>query len=134
MTKTKIIYRGDLRTEAVHESGAVLATDAPKDNQGKGEMFSPTDLLAVALASCMLTLMGIAARKLGIDLKGTTAEVEKEMHVEPRRIGRLIVRVRSPLMPPPEARAKLEQVALTCPVQASLHPEIKQEIDFVWGL
>lgn len=134
MTKTKIVYRGELRTEATHESGAILVTDAPKDNHGKGEMFSPTDLVGVALATCMLTLMGIAARKLGVDLKGTVAEVEKEIALQPRRIGRIVVRVRSPLMPNSEARAQMEQAALSCPVHESLHPDIKREIDFIWGL
>jgi putative redox protein len=135
MTKLKAIYLGDLRTECVHESGAVIETDAPKDNQGKGECFSPTDLFAVSLGACMLTLMGISARKLGIDLKGATAEVEKEMASQPtRRIGRLIVRIRSSLHPKPEERQKMEQMAMTCPVHGSLHPDIKLEIDFVWGL
>jgi putative redox protein len=135
MTKLKAIYLGDLRTQCVHESGAVLETDAPKDNQGKGENFSPTDLFAVSLASCMLTLMGICARQLGLDLKGATAEVEKEMAARPpRRIGRIVVRIRSQLSPNPEERQKMEQMALACPVHASLHPDIRLEIDFVWGL
>lgn len=134
MTKIKVIYKGDLRTEAFHESGSIVETDAPKDNQGKGERFSPTDLFALSLASCMLTLMGIGARKLAIDLKGATAEVEKEMASSPRKIGKLVVRIRSSQNPPAEARAKLEEMALTCPVHASLHPSIKLEIDFVWGL
>ena len=76
MTKMKMVYTGDLRTECSHESGAKIATDAPKHNQGKGEAFSPTDLLAAGLGSCMLTLMGIAAAKLGVELKGMTADVE----------------------------------------------------------
>jgi len=131
----KVAYKGDLRTECMHESGTVIETDAPKDNQGKGECFSPTDLFAVSLASCMLTLMGMQAKKLGIDLKGASAEVEKEMVSSPmRRVGKLIVRFRIPVAPNPEARAKLEQAALTCPVHASLHPDIRQEIDFVWGI
>ena len=134
MTMIKLTYQGNLRTRCTHESGSELITDAPKDNEGKGENFSPTDLVAVALASCMLTLMGIAARKLGIDFQAT-AETEKEMALRPfRRIGKLTVRIRCPLALNPEERAKLEQAALTCPVHASLHPEIKQEIDFIWGL
>jgi len=134
MTKLTATYLGDLRTRCVHENGANLETDAPKDNMGKGENFSPTDLLALSLASCILTLMGIGARQLKLDLSGTTADVEKEMAVSPRRIGRIVVRVQSKLSPTPEERKKLEQMALTCPVHASLHPEIKLEIDFVWGL
>ena len=136
MTKLKATYLGDLRTECVHESsGAVLETDAPKDNHGKGEAFSPTDLFAISLGSCMLTSMGIFSRQLGLDLKGATAEVEKEMiSVPTRRIHRLIVRIRSRLSPTPEEREKLEQRALGCPVRLNLNPEIKVEIDFVWGL
>lgn len=135
MTKLKAIYLGDLRTECVHESGAIIETDAPKDNQGKGENFSPTDLLAISLGSCMLTMMGIAARQLNLDLKDATAEVEKEMASSPsRRIGRIVVRIRSKLAPNPEERNKMEQMALACPVHKSLHPDIRLEIDFVWGI
>ncbi len=132
----KVVYQGDLQTECTHlQSGAKLTTQAPKDNQGKGDAFSPTDLFAVSLGSCMLTIMGIAARKLGVDLKGTSAEVEKEMASAPhRRIGRLIVRIRSSLNPDAQIREKLEKAALECPVHHSLHPDIKLEIDFVWGL
>jgi putative redox protein len=135
MTHMKVVYKGDLHTEARHESGAVIETDAPKDIQGKGECFSPTDLFAVSLPSCMLTLMGIHAGKLGVDLKGATAEVEKEMSVNgPRRISKLIVRIRCPHQVNREAQAALEQKALACPVYASLHPDIKLEIDFIWGV
>ncbi len=132
----KVIYLGNLRTECIHEeSGAKLETDAPKDILGKGEAFSPTDLFAVSLGSCMMTLMAIHSRKLGVDLKGMTAEVEKEMYVsDKRRIGKLIVRIRSPILPNPMVREKLEKAALDCPVHLSLHPNIKVEVDFVWGL
>jgi putative redox protein len=135
MEHYKISYLGELRTECVHASGASLTTDAPKDNQGKGEAFSPTDLLAVSLGSCMLTIMAIAARRLGCDLKGTTVEVEKEMsQTAPRRIGKLIVRFRSPARLSKEFQQKLEQAAVNCPVHFSLHPDIRQEIDFIWGI
>jgi len=136
MTKMKVRYLGELRTECTHvESGVKILTDAPKDNQGKGMAFSPTDLLAVSLASCMVTLMGIAAKKAGFNLEETTAEVEKEMDSLPsRRIGKLIVRIRCPQLPSPQIREKLEQAALQCPVHHSLHPDVKKEIDFVWGL
>lgn len=135
MTKMKVVYVGGLHTECTHESGAKIATDAPKDNMGKGEEFSPTDLFALSLASCMITLMGIVAPKLGVELKGTSAEVEKEMStVGVRRIGKIIVRIRSALAPNPQAREKLEKAALECPVKHSLHPDIKVEVDFVWGL
>lgn len=135
MTSIKIAYLGELRTECTHESGKRLQTDAPKDNQGKGETFSPTDLLAASLGSCMLTIMGIAAMAVDVDIKGTTVEVQKEMSsTAPRRIGRLIVRFRSPARLSDEIQKKLEKAALNCPVHHSLHPEIRQEIDFVWGL
>lgn len=135
MVKMKVVYRGNLRTECSHPSGAKLETDAPKDNEGKGEYFSPTDLLAASLASCMITLMGIAARKLGIEIEGTTAEVEKEMTSVPqRRIGRIQIRVRSPHSFDALTREKLEKAATQCPVHHSLHPDIKLEYDFVWGL
>ncbi len=131
----KILYLGGLHTECIHESGAKIETDAPKDNMGKGEAFSPTDLFALSLGSCMLTLMGIASKKLGIDLKGMSAEVEKEMSASsPRRVGKIIVRIRSSHLPTLQARGKLEQAAIECPVKHSLHPEIKLEVDFVWGL
>lgn len=135
MTKMKLLYVGDLRTECTHESGIKIEVDAPKDNMGKGETFSPTDLFAVSLATCMTTLMGIASKKLGIELKGMTAEVEKEMaNTAPRRIGKIIVRIRSSQLPNPQAREKLEKAALECPVKYSLHPDIKIEVDFIWGL
>ena len=105
MTKMKVVYVGDLHTECTHESGAKIETDAPKDNMGKGQAFSPTDLFAASLATCMLTLMGIASRKLGVELKGATAEVEKEMVTEPkRRLGKIIVRIRSSLVPDAQIR------------------------------
>lgn len=135
MTKMKVEYKGDLHTECTHESGAKITTDAPKDNMGKGEAFSPTDLFAISLASCMVTLMGISAHKLGLDLKGMTAEVEKEMVAHPvRRVGKVIVRFRSSLSPNQQVREKLERAALECPVHQSIHPDIKLECDFVWGL
>jgi putative redox protein len=135
MVKMKVVYQGKWRTECIHESGAKIETDAPKDIGGSGEFFSPTDLVAVGLASCMMTLMAINAGKLGVDLEGTTVEVEKEMVSAPmRRIGKMIVRFRSPTLPNSLAREKLEKAALSCPVHHSLHPDVKVEVDFVWGL
>ncbi len=135
MTKMKLMYQGDLHTECTHESGTKIGTDAPKDNMGKGELFSPTDLFAASLATCMMTLMGIAAKKLGIELKGMSGEVEKEMAAGPvRRIGKIIIRMRSSLSLNEAQREKLEYAALNCPVKHSLHPDIKVEVDFVWGL
>jgi len=133
MTKIKTTYQGALRVTCEHPSGAAFETDAPKDNEGKGEKFSPTDLIPTALASCMLTLMGIAAKKLGVDLKGSTIDVEKEMVSGPRRIGRIKLRFHSAIVCAPEIRIKLEQAALTCPVHYSLHPDIVLDVDFVWG-
>ena len=136
MTKVKIQYTGDLRTVCTHlDSGIRIETDAPKDVGGKGAAFSPTDLLGVSVASCMLTTMALAAARLGFDLEGLAAEVEKEMVSVPvRRIGKLVIRIRCPHSPSPQIQGKLEQAALGCPAHASLHPEVKQEIDFVWGI
>jgi putative redox protein len=135
MSQIKILYTGHLHTECSHESGAVIATDAPKDNGGKGESFSPTDLVGTALASCMLTLMGLAAKKLGVEFRDASATVEKTMAPDaPRRIGKLSVHIRVRMELEPAVRAKLEQAALTCPVHASLHPSLQQEIHFAWGV
>lgn len=134
MSKYTVSYLGDLSTECVHEgSGARLRTDAPKDNRGKGEEFSPTDLLAVSLASCILTIMGIAAQGVGFDLRGARAEVEKEMAKEsPRRVGRIGVKIFCPPCADLEMRKKIEGAGLNCPVHHSLHPEIRQEIQISW--
>ena len=135
MVKMKATYLGDLRTECTHESGTAIRTDLPKDLGGEAKSFSPTDLFAASLATCMLTIMGIAAKKVGFDLKGTTAEIEKEMSASPpRRIARIAIRVRCPHAPSAQIREKLEQAALQCPVHLSLHPGVKEEVDFVWGL
>ncbi|MBI5273162.1 MAG: OsmC family protein [Chlamydiia bacterium] len=136
MTHMKVKYLGDLRTECTHlNSGVQVRTEAPQEVGGTGKSFSPTDLLAVSLASCMITLMGILAQKLGFDFSGATADVEKEMATSPqRRIGKLIVRIRCLRSPDKQTREKLEKAALSCPVHLSLHPDIKQEIDFIWGV
>ncbi len=135
MVAIKMEYEGDLHCKAVHgPSGTELSTDAPKDNQGRGESFSPTDLVATALGGCMLTIMGIMARTLNIDLVGATATVEKEMTTAPpRRIGKLTVRIHVPQAVTPENREKLVRAAHTCPVHKSLHPEIETPIEFSWG-
>ena len=136
MGKIRVSYTGAFHTECRHEeSRALIETDAPKDNEGKGEAFSPTDLFAASLGSCMLTIMAIAARKMGLEIKGSNADVEKIMVSSPkRRIGKLIVRIRCPFSFDQPVREKLESAALQCPVHESLHPDIKQEIEFVWGL
>lgn len=135
MVHIDVRYEGDLHCEAVHgPSGTALNTDAPKDNHGRGESFSPTDLVATALGSCMLTVMGIAARTLGVDLSGATASVEKEMASSGvRRIAKLSVKIRVPGSVSAENREKLERAAHTCPVHQSLHPEVEKPIEFVWG-
>jgi putative redox protein len=131
---SKVTYLGDLRTEAVHlQSGTVIITDAPTDNQGKGEAFSPTDLCATSLASCMMTIMGISARNHGIDIDGTTAEIHKIMAANPRRIGAVEIRLTLPDRPYSEReRQLLETAGRTCPVALSLGPGVEQRIEFIW--
>jgi putative redox protein len=135
MVKIDISYQGQLHCEAVHgPSGAKLATDAPKDNHGKGEAFSPTDLVATALGTCMLTVMGIVAQRHNISLEGVTASVVKEMAASPaRRIGKLTVQINVPGNLDQEQRKLLENAAHTCPVHKSLHPEIDIPLTFHWG-
>ena len=134
MVEISIKYLGDLRCEARHEpSGTVIMTDAPVDNEGRGESFSPTDLAATSLGTCMLTIMGIAARKQGVDLGETTVKVVKEMTAQPpRRIARLTVVFTIPLPASHEKRAMLENAARNCPVHMSLHPDVVQDMQFDW--
>lgn len=132
--KYQIDYLGALRTEAIHlDSRAKIQTDAPKDNQGKGEMFSPTDLLAVSLASCMMTLMGICAKKLNIEFAHATMDVEKTMATNPRRIGKIVIVFNCPLVLSQDHKQLMEKAALECPVHKSLHPDILVETSFNWG-
>jgi uncharacterized OsmC-like protein len=135
MVKIDTVYEGDLRCKALHSpSQSTLITDAPKDNHGKGESFSPTDLVASALGSCMMTIMGIVADKKGIDLIGAKAETEKEMSKElPRRIIALRTRLTLPLPPDHPDRKILEEAALHCPVHKSLDPSIDAAIEFIWN-
>jgi putative redox protein len=134
MVSFSITYRGDLRCEAVHgPSGVRLVTDAPVDNQGKGESFSPTDLVATAYGTCMSTIMGIVARREGIALEGMRIEVEKHMTPAlPRRIARLVLRFAMPGGIARDARGKLEAASRTCPVALSLHPDVQVEISFAY--
>lgn len=134
MVKIQINYEGDLHCSATHgPSGKSLETDAPVDNQGRGESFSPTDLVATALGTCMATLMGIVARRHELDLAGLKVEVTKEMSTDtPRRIARLTTTIRVPLPPDHPQRILLENAALTCPVHHSLHPEVDKPVDFQW--
>jgi putative redox protein len=129
-----VVYRGDLRCEARHgPSAATLVTDAPLDNHGRGESYSPTDLVAAALGTCMLTIMGIVAERHALDLRGTTVTVEKHMVEDPvRRIGRLPVTIRLNRPFAPAERQILEQAALTCPVHKSLHPAIDAPVHFTY--
>jgi uncharacterized OsmC-like protein len=125
-------YLGDLRTEQTHiASGSTFQTDAPVDNQGKGELFSPTDTVCAALCSCMMTLMGIAANTHHIDLQGLSAEVTKVMASDPRRISEIHIRFYGwQTLPNEKQKLILERAALTCPVALSLHPDIHQVIKF----
>ena len=135
MVSLQIAYEGQLHCKATHEpSGAQISTDAPKDNHGLGESFSPTDLLATALGTCMLTLMGIAARKMGVELGAAQATVQKEMtNTPPRRVSRLGVSIWVPVTLTPEQQQILRAAALTCPVHKSLHPDIEIPVEFQWG-
>lgn len=128
-------YLGDLRVECVHQqSGTVLVTDAPKDNNGKGEAFCPTDLCATALAACAMTIIGIYGKKHDVDVSGMTASVTKEMSANPRRIGKIEVTF---VMPDREFTDKqktmIERAAHTCPVHLSLHPDVEQVFTFKWS-
>lgn len=135
MVEIHIIYQGDLHCESTHgPSKTKLATDAPKDNEGRGESFSPTDLVATALGTCMVTTMGIYARRQKIDISGTTCHVVKEMVSQPeRRIGALRVVIKVPHDHDDQKRRALEQAAKHCPVHRSLHPDVKIPVEFVWG-
>ena len=134
MVNIFVPYTGDLYCAAMHgPSQTDLATDAPVDNNGKGESFSPTDLVATALGTCMATVMAIAAQRHGIELKGMTVSVTKEMSKDtPRRIARLASEMRIPLPQDHPQRQLLEAAALACPVHHSLHPEIEKPVNFVW--
>ncbi|HJB44597.1 MAG TPA: OsmC family protein [Candidatus Coprenecus merdipullorum] len=133
MTKMRTTYLGNLRTEILHEqSGNKIITDAPLDNHGKGEYFSPTDMFASSLASCMLTIMGISAQSYGFNIDGTTVEIEKEMAANPRRVARIVVDITFPKGQKYDDKAKrlIESAARTCPVSNSLHPDIIKDIRF----
>ncbi len=134
MVNISVKYTGDLHCDAVHgPSKSNLATDAPIDNKGKGEAFSPTDLVATALATCMSTTMGIKAQELGVDLRGMTVSVQKEMSKDaPRRIVGLPSEVHIPLQKNSPYREVLEQTALNCPVHKSLPAEINRPTKFFW--
>ena len=126
-------YLGNLRTESVHiSSNNKIVTDAPTDNNGKGEAFSPTDLVASSLSSCILTVLGIVSRRIKYDLTNTKSSVKKIMGDNPRRIVEIVVKVEFLVYADPKTRSILEKAALNCPVAKSLHPDIKQSISFIW--
>jgi putative redox protein len=132
VSKTTVRYEGSLRCSAEHgESGVVVVTDAPKDNQGNGASFSPSELLSVSLGSCILSIMGIMARSLDIDITGASASVEKEMANAPRRIARISVHVHVPVALEEDQRRKLESAAHACPVHNILN--VDAPISFSWG-
>lgn len=129
----KVVYLGDLRTESTHlRSGSIIETDAPVDNHGKGERFSPTDLVAVALATCILTTIALQAPSINID--GAECQVEKIMVSAPRKIGEIVVTLNFPKSGPytEEEKKRLNDIATTCPVHRSLHPDCKRTINFNW--
>ncbi len=132
MTAT-ILYEGNLRCRATHlQSGSVIETDAPTDNRGKGERFSPTDSVCFALGTCMVTTMAIKTSDMGIELKGTTVDVKKYMYADPRRIGRIDVIITYPagLALTEKDRELLERIADNCPVMKSLHPDIEVNTEY----
>lgn len=133
MTAT-VTYESNLRTTCLHlQSGSAIETDAPTDNKGKGERFSPTDLIATGLGACMITTMGIKAQSMDIALDGAKVEVTKVMVSDPRRIGKIIAHVTMPALNLDEKTIEiLERVARTCPVERSLHPDVELDIQFNW--
>lgn len=130
---SKVTYSGELRTKSVHlQSGSEIITDAPTDNNGRGEAFSPTDMVANSLATCMFTIMGIKANQMGVNFDGSTASVTKIMRSEPRMISKIIVEFDMNLSADGKTKILLERAAMTCPVYLSLHPDIEKEVTFNW--
>ena len=131
MATIETIWLGELRSEAKHmQSGTKIVTDAPTDNHGKGELFSPTDLVAAALGSCMATIMELAAAPRGIDIRGMRMEITKVMAADPRRIGEIVINFYLPGDYSDKDKKVLERAADTCPVAKSLHPDLKQTVAF----
>lgn len=134
MSTSKVTYLGNLRTENEHlQSKSTYITDAPTDNNGKGEAFSPTDTVATGLANCMITVMGIKARDMNVNMDGTTAMVTKTMAANPRRISKIEIVLNFPTGIDEKSRKILENTGRTCPVIQSLHPDIEKVIEFKWG-
>lgn len=136
MATIHTVYQGELRTEATHlQSGTIINTDAPTDNNGRGEAFSPTDLVAGALGSCMMTIMGIRARREGVDLTGSEMDITKVMTTEgPRKIARIEINLTMLTTEElsAEQKAAFEHAAHTCPVALTLHPDVQQVLRFEW--
>ncbi len=133
---SKIVYQGGLRCEAEHiRSGSTIQTDAPVDNMGKGALFSPTDLVATALAACILTTMGIAANAREMNIDGSDCTVEKIMAAEPRRISevKVVITMRGQESFSDKEKSLMEHIAISCPVFVSLHPDMKKDITFIWN-
>lgn len=130
-----MIYRGEKHCDLTHgPSGVQISTDAPKDNHGRGEAFSPTDLLSISLGSCILTTMAIHSEKDGVDLKGAHATVTKEMTTSPRRVGEIAVDLHLPATVSPEWRVKFQDIVHTCPVSRSLHPDVRVNVSLNYDL
>jgi uncharacterized OsmC-like protein len=130
---SKVTYLGDLRTSSIHlQSGTEILSDAPTDNHGRGEAFSPTDLVANALGSCMISIMAIKSKDLDLDLVGSTVSVTKIMQAEPRKIAKIITVVEMSIATTEKNKIILERAAMTCPVFLSLNPDIEKEISFNW--
>ena len=133
MATSNITYVGDLRTVCIHlQSGTQILTDAPTDNHGKGEAFSPTDLVATALGSCMVSIMGIKSKDLNVDLKDSTVSISKIMQSEPRKIAKIEVILNMSIETSEKNKTILERAAMTCPVLLSLHPDIEKDVVFNW--
>lgn len=133
MATLKTVHKGDLRTEITHvQSGNKVMTDAPTDNHGKGEFISPTDMVAGALGSCMLTIMDIAAKRMGLDMKGTQLEIHKTMANDPRRISEIQIDFHFPFAADAKARKIIERAGDTCPVAKSLHPDTKLVFNYYY--
>ncbi|MDB5009245.1 MAG: OsmC-like protein [Mucilaginibacter sp.] len=133
MATIETVYLGGLRTEATHvQSGTKIITDAPVDNHGKGEAFSPTDLMSSSLASCMLTVMGITGNTHDINIDNTECSVTKIMAADPRRVAEIVIKFQFPKEYTEKEQKILERAALTCPVYLSLHPDLKKTVDFGW--
>ena len=130
---SKVTYLGELRTSSVHlQSGTEILSDAPTDNHGKGEAFSPTDLLANALGSCMVSIMAIKSKDLNVNLEGSTVEVTKIMQAEPRKIAKIIIVMNLSVSVDEKTKIILERAAMHCPVLLSLNPDIEKDVTFNW--